>query len=131
MSDIVWTRFNGWCGHQHVPNNDHGDPGNIDIGYLLQRGAPQTQGVVKPMYDPPLGPIAAAWLDPDGKVISAISPDGKVFWGKWWGNVAGKDYWGSQVAAGIGARPDGQPGYRITATDGAVYDLPDGRDKVG
>lgn len=22
-----WRNFYGWCGHQHVPENDHGDPG--------------------------------------------------------------------------------------------------------
>lgn len=30
-----WTSFNGWCGHQHVPENQHWDPGKIDIDYLL------------------------------------------------------------------------------------------------
>lgn len=30
-----WTPFNGVCGHQHVPNNDHGDPGAIAIATLL------------------------------------------------------------------------------------------------
>jgi len=35
MSNKEWDAFNGWCGHQHVPENDHGDPGKIDIAYLL------------------------------------------------------------------------------------------------
>lgn len=30
-----WPVFGGWCGHQHAPENDHGDPGLIDIAYLL------------------------------------------------------------------------------------------------
>jgi len=25
-----WRAFLGWCGHQHVPENDHGDPGALD-----------------------------------------------------------------------------------------------------
>lgn len=33
-----WDNYNGWCGHQHVPENTHGDPGNIDINYLLNVG---------------------------------------------------------------------------------------------
>lgn len=86
--------------------------------------------VIVAQYDPPIPPIAAAWLDDQGRVISAATADGNVYWGKWWGNVAGKDYWGARKAARIGARPDGVPGYRITATDGANYDLPDGRDKL-
>ena len=31
-----WRDFYGWLGHQHVPENTHGDPGKIDIGYLLE-----------------------------------------------------------------------------------------------
>jgi hypothetical protein len=31
-----WHTFAGVCGHQHVPENDHGDPGNIDIKRILQ-----------------------------------------------------------------------------------------------
>lgn len=30
-----WRKFVGWLGHQHVPEQTHGDPGLIDIGYLL------------------------------------------------------------------------------------------------
>ncbi|HEY6222818.1 MAG TPA: hypothetical protein VIW26_03470, partial [Gemmatimonadales bacterium] len=36
----AWLAFDGWCGHQHVPNNDHGDPGAIDIARLLAIAAP-------------------------------------------------------------------------------------------
>lgn len=35
MSFSRWRAFNGWCGHQHVPENVHWDPGKIDIDYLL------------------------------------------------------------------------------------------------
>jgi hypothetical protein len=35
MSTSDWSNFNGWCGHQHVPENVHWDPGPIDIAYLL------------------------------------------------------------------------------------------------
>lgn len=112
--------------------SDHTDPGPSFpmahyLNLVIEASAPKG---VAPMYSPPIGPIAAAWLDDQGHVISAISPAGEVFWGKWWGNVAGKPYWGNRSAALIGARPDGQPGYRITSTDGATYDLPDGIDKL-
>lgn len=85
---------------------------------------------VAPMFDPPLGPFAAAWFDENRRVISAITPEGAVYFGTWYGNVAGKPYWGPRRAALIGARPDGQPGYRITATSGEQYDLPDGYDRL-
>lgn len=32
-----WDRFYGICGHQHVPENDHGDPGNFPIERLLSK----------------------------------------------------------------------------------------------
>lgn len=35
MSAKNWNAFNGWCGHQHVPENLHWDPGQIDIDSLL------------------------------------------------------------------------------------------------
>lgn len=38
MSPAEWDKFAGWCGHQHVPENDHTDPGALPIGRLL-RGA--------------------------------------------------------------------------------------------
>ena len=31
-----WGRYKGWLGHQHVPENSHGDPGAIDIDLLLE-----------------------------------------------------------------------------------------------
>lgn len=31
----VWLNYRGWLGHQHAAENDHGDPGNIDIVWLL------------------------------------------------------------------------------------------------
>lgn len=30
-----WNAYRGWLGHQHVPENEHGDPGAIDIKKLL------------------------------------------------------------------------------------------------
>jgi hypothetical protein len=35
MSGMEWDAFDGWCGHQHVPENSHWDPGVIDINRLL------------------------------------------------------------------------------------------------
>jgi len=32
-----WTRFKGVCGHMHVPENEHGDPGSIDITDIMAR----------------------------------------------------------------------------------------------
>ncbi|MGW1258447.1 peptidoglycan recognition protein family protein [Streptomyces sp. NPDC002513] len=35
MNFAEWTNFRGICGHQHVPENDHGDPGNFPIDRLI------------------------------------------------------------------------------------------------
>ncbi|MFJ5785315.1 peptidoglycan recognition protein family protein [Streptomyces hydrogenans] len=35
MSNAEWTAFKGWCGHQHVPENDHGDPGALPFARIL------------------------------------------------------------------------------------------------
>lgn len=37
MSGSQWRGFYGVCGHQHVPENAHGDPGNLDIVKVLDR----------------------------------------------------------------------------------------------
>lgn len=35
LSGAAWISTGGWLGHQHVPQNDHYDPGAITIGDLL------------------------------------------------------------------------------------------------
>lgn len=40
MTGPEWERFDGWCGHQHVPENDHWDPGRIPIERLLGDAVP-------------------------------------------------------------------------------------------
>lgn len=49
MSAAAWSAYDGWCGHQHVPVNDHWDPGTVDIGFLLDRGQPP---VIRPIVPP-------------------------------------------------------------------------------
>jgi hypothetical protein len=35
LSFAAWRAYAGWLGHEHVPENDHGDPGAIRIALLL------------------------------------------------------------------------------------------------
>ena len=35
LSKAGYTAYSGWLGHQHVPDNVHGDPGDIDLVALL------------------------------------------------------------------------------------------------
>ncbi|MDH6451561.1 hypothetical protein M2155_003969 [Streptomyces sp. SAI-119] len=36
MSGTKWEAFKGVCGHMHVPENNHGDPGAIDFSRLVK-----------------------------------------------------------------------------------------------
>lgn len=42
LSAASWSAFKGVCGHMHVPENDHGDPGSIAFDRLLSlaKGTP-------------------------------------------------------------------------------------------
>lgn len=35
MTPGEWLAFRGWCGHQHVPENDHGDPGAMNFARVI------------------------------------------------------------------------------------------------
>lgn len=43
MTAAAWDNYAGICGHQHAPENDHSDPGAIDISYILNGPDPQPQ----------------------------------------------------------------------------------------
>lgn len=57
-----WGKFYGHCGHQHVPENLHGDPGNMDMATVLAKARAKVAGGVvvtpkpptttKPKYEP-------------------------------------------------------------------------------
>lgn len=46
MTTAQWTAFKGHCGHQHVPQNDHGDPGAFPIAQILEADMPLTDADV-------------------------------------------------------------------------------------
>jgi hypothetical protein len=39
MTGGTWDRFRGHCGHQHAPENSHGDPGRLPMQQILARAA--------------------------------------------------------------------------------------------
>lgn len=48
MTDARWNAFSGHCGHQHVPENDHGDPGAFPMAAILtaaKNGTPEEDDV--------------------------------------------------------------------------------------
>lgn len=36
LSGSDWARYNGWLGHQHVPENVHGDPGGFPFQKMME-----------------------------------------------------------------------------------------------
>jgi hypothetical protein len=42
-----WSNFYGWCGHQHVPENVHGDPGALDFPTIEAQAAKLTDQPVR------------------------------------------------------------------------------------
>jgi hypothetical protein len=84
-----WLAFNGWCGHQHVPFNDHGDPGAINIKKLV--AAPQPVRISLPVHLVAAGPSAVATgVDragaPSLAEAKAIRAGAEA---KWWGVYIG------------------------------------------
>lgn len=47
-----WRAFFGWCGHQHVPENDHGDPGALPWKKVQDLANALLTGVVAPPKAP-------------------------------------------------------------------------------
>lgn len=56
LSPGAWERYAGWLGHQHAPENDHGDPGALDWRPIL--GATATEEA-----DMPLDQDAKNWIE--------------------------------------------------------------------
>ncbi|MFI5664383.1 peptidoglycan-binding protein [Streptomyces sp. NPDC051684] len=48
LSFKAWNEFNGWCGHSHVPENVHGDPGDLDFAELLKLAKGKSGTVTSP-----------------------------------------------------------------------------------
>jgi hypothetical protein len=53
FSSAHWLIFNGVCGHQHVPANDHGDPGLVPIDLICNSTAPAPPDTTDPVPDRP------------------------------------------------------------------------------
>ncbi|MCY0956221.1 hypothetical protein [Streptomyces sp. H27-H5] len=43
LTGAQWGAYYGWLGHQHVPENDHGDPGNLDFARVLAHALGTTE----------------------------------------------------------------------------------------
>lgn len=67
LSPSEWVNYKGWLGHQHVPENSHGDPGAINISKLLA-----TDSVVTP--NKPHDPVVEEKPVATGKLYIVVDP---------------------------------------------------------
>ena len=78
MSNSTWSSFTGVCGHLHVPENVHGDPGAIDFARLiaLAKGGTQEEDDVA-ITDADAEKIARKVLTLDGVIPNPVESDNK------------------------------------------------------
>ena len=115
MTADNWVKFDGWCGHQHCPENDHGDPGAIPIQQLLER--PVADNVPTINYKP-----TAIVARPQGDGYWIVAYDGGVFN---FGNAPALTAIGGDPVERIisaSAWPDGN-GLLCLGEDGGVFGL--------
>jgi len=68
MTFAQWNAFKGVCGHMHVPENTHGDPGNIQIDSLMALAGRQEPA---PQEDPDMLPTTLTEIQADGPSLKA------------------------------------------------------------
>jgi hypothetical protein len=74
LSPAAWTDVKGFVGHQHVPENSHGDPGAIPILSILSAAQPTPP----PLPVPKEGPMYLVQFGGDNRWFALIG--GKRFW---------------------------------------------------
>ncbi|MFJ4925256.1 hypothetical protein [Streptomyces sp. NPDC088736] len=79
MSAAKWESYNGHCGHQHVPENDHGDPGAFPMAAILTAAK---GGAVPSQEDdmPTAAEVAKAVLTYDGVIAVPGAPATNPTW---------------------------------------------------
>jgi hypothetical protein len=79
MTSAQWTAFKGHCGHQHVPENDHGDPGSFPMAAILTAAK---GGTTQPQEDdmPTANEVAKAILTYDGVILVPGAPPTNPTW---------------------------------------------------
>ncbi|MEN8240001.1 MAG: peptidoglycan-binding domain-containing protein [Actinomycetota bacterium] len=73
LTEQQWEDFNGICGHEHVPNNSHWDPGAFDIEAFLDsidtnRPRGERRISTRPITSPPDEPLLFHRGDSDPRV---------------------------------------------------------------
>ncbi|GLI30344.1 MULTISPECIES: peptidoglycan-binding protein [Brachybacterium] len=64
LTGVQWEAYTGWLGHQHAPENDHGDPGDIPVAEILAAAGGDPTAVIA---TPPGGGSSSSSKLPSGK----------------------------------------------------------------
>lgn len=107
LSEEEWEGFNGICGHEHVPNNTHWDPGAFDIeeflGYIDTGPPPDDRSTATSTVAPTPAVTQLFHVgdsDPRVRLISG------VLQALGYGDLAADDLYDSDVAAAVEALQD-------------------------
>jgi len=86
MTPDVWLSFNGLCGHQHLPENEHGDPGKIPLAPLCP--------LPPALEDDEMGLVVPDWARPIDAAGSTYPAYGwqKPYFRLWYGINLDGDY---------------------------------------
>lgn len=127
MSEEQWRAFNGICGHEHVPENDHYDPGALDLAAFIVGS--QHQAAVEPDMHLVLTSPIVSYLRVEGKGAWLALEDGGIITleGHFYGTPVGHAYWHGHKAASLRVNPmaqhrDAHP-YVVVDSDGHTYGL--------
>lgn len=106
MSASEWASFNGICGHEHVPDNTHWDPGAFDIkGFVKLLGSESSGSGATPGSDEvavPSWPLLLELGDKDEKVVTVRA----VLQGLGYGNLSRSQLYSDKVAKAVRAFQD-------------------------
>jgi hypothetical protein len=140
FSGSYWTSFNGWCGHQHVPENSHWDPGAINLNNLWSNAVPPPPPTPTP--PPPVSFIVPASYSTEEIIVPftvkrpqggymIVGGDGGVF------TYDGAPFKGSLGGLALnkpivaGAYSPSGEGYWLIDQEGAIFSFGDAPFKGG
>lgn len=115
-----WKSFNGTCGHQHVPENDHWDPGALNVSTLFT----PAEGFQLPeiYFTETIGGSFVLHHKDTGYIV--VGTDGGIF-------AYGAPFFGSVPGLGIQARIIAGAwtltglGYWLLGSDGGIFSFGD------
>lgn len=81
LNGPTFDNYAGILGHQHAPENDHVDPGAIDIRYILEGGTPPPEPTPTPTPEDDMGTLYrneenGLWFLVTGGLRFELDPDG-------------------------------------------------------